>query len=213
VRQARSRGAWQVVLPVKGGADAKTRLAAPGADRAALARALALDCLSAVTATDVVRTAVVVTQDESVAAEAAGLGACVVRESRPGSGLLAAVDDGLAAVGEGAVAVLLADLPALVPGELAQGLDAAAAALGDGARSVVVPDAEGTGTVLLAAADRHDLRPAFGAGSASAHERGGAVRLDLDLPRLRRDVDTPDALSQALLLGVGPRTAATLARA
>jgi 2-phospho-L-lactate guanylyltransferase len=37
--------------------------------------------------------------------------------------------------------------------------------------------------------------------------RRGASRLDLALPRLRRDVDTPADLEAALALGVGPRTA------
>ena len=74
-----------------------------------------------------------------------------------------------------------------------------------------VPDAEGTGTVLLAANVPARLFPAFGPGSAARHEAGGAVRLDLDLPSLRRDVDTWEALQQALTLGVGPATAAVTA--
>lgn len=201
------------MLPVKGGATAKSRLAEPGAGRTELARALALDCLSAVVATDAVREVLVVTEDPAVASEAARMGARVVPETRPGAGLSAAVDDGLAATGDGAVAVLLADLPALIPDQLADALAAAEKALDGGARSVVVPDAEGTGTVLLAAAARGNLKPAFGPDSARAHERGGAVRLDLDLPGLRQDVDTAEALAHALSLGVGARTAAVLARA
>ena len=42
--------------------------------------------------------------------------------------------------------------------------------------------------MLLAAAGAGLLRPAFGAGSAARHDLV-ARRLDLDLPRLRRDVD------------------------
>ena len=34
----------------------------------------------------------------------------------------------------------------------------------------------------------HDVRTAFGQGSASAHERLGHVRLDLDLPGLRVEI-------------------------
>jgi 2-phospho-L-lactate/phosphoenolpyruvate guanylyltransferase len=60
---------------------------------------------------------------------------------------------------------------------------------------------------LLAAATPGALQPAFGPGSLAAHVRRGAVPLDLDLPRLRRDVDTPADLDEALALGVGPRTA------
>jgi 2-phospho-L-lactate guanylyltransferase len=65
--------------------------------------------------------------------------------------------------------------------------------------------------VLLAATVPARLSPAFGPGSAARHEVGGAVRLDLDLPSLRRDVDTWEALQQALALGVGPATAAVTA--
>jgi 2-phospho-L-lactate guanylyltransferase len=200
-----------VVLPVKGGDAAKSRLGPAGAHRAALARALGLDCLAAATACrpDVAST-VVVTQDPVVARESSRLGARVVPESRPGSGLLAAVSDGLAAVADGPVAVLLADVPALRPDDLAAALAAVSAALGAGAASAFVPDADGTGTVLLAAADRSLLAPRFGDGSALAHERGGSVRLDVDLPRLRRDVDTPSGLAEAVSLGVGPRTACAL---
>ena len=76
---------------------------------------------------------------------------------------------------------------------------------------VFVPDAEGTGTVLLTALTADAMRPEFGADSAAAHQAAGAVRLDLDLPRLRRDVDTPADLQTAVELGVGPRTRSVLA--
>jgi 2-phospho-L-lactate guanylyltransferase len=201
---------WRVVLPVKGGSSAKSRMGPAGPDRDALARAVSLDCVQAVPATDGVAGVLVDTCDAAVGTAAAALGATVVPESRPGAGLLRAVGDGLAAAGDRPVAVLLADLPALRPEDLAAALDAATQALSAGAPAVMVPDAEGTGTVLLAAARSAALRPAFGPHSAHAHERAGALRLELDLPRLRRDVDTPLELEQAVALGVGPRTAALL---
>jgi 2-phospho-L-lactate guanylyltransferase len=204
------RQRWRLVLPVKGGPGAKTRLG-PHADREQLALAVALDCLAAVLATPAVAAALVVTADAGAAGEARTLGAQVVPESRPGAGLAAAIADGVAAAGRGPVGVLLPDLPALVPAELDAALRQAGQALDAGAGSVLVPDAEGTGTVLLAATDRARLRAAFGEGSAAAHEALGAVRLDLALPRLRRDVDTRAALREAVALGVGPRTAAVLA--
>jgi len=73
-----------------------------------------------------------------------------------------------------------------------------------------VPDADGTGTVLLAARTPARLDPAFGPVSFAEHLRRGAVPLPLDLPRLRRDVDTPADLDAALALGVGARTASAL---
>ena len=101
------------------------------------------------------------------------------------------------------VAALAADLPALRPEELAAALDAATRA---GTRSYV-PDADGTGTVLLAARAGTDLNPRFGPGSAAAHARSGALPLAGDWPGLRRDVDTPADLAAALGLGVGRYTA------
>jgi 2-phospho-L-lactate guanylyltransferase len=71
----------------------------------------------------------------------------------------------------------------------------------------VVPDAEETGSVLLAARSADAIDPAFGPGSAAEHLRRGAVRLGLSLPRLRRDVDTPSDLLAVLELGAGPHTA------
>jgi 2-phospho-L-lactate guanylyltransferase len=161
---------------------------------------------------------VVVTADPAAALAARAAGAEVVDESRPGEGLVAAVRDGVVAAGRRRpwssrpAAVLLADLPALRPEDLEAGLAAAEAAFGrrPAAPMAVVPDADGTGTVLLAARTPAALDPAFGAGSLAEHVRRGAVRLDLDLPRLRRDVDTRADLDAALALGVGARTASAL---
>ena len=193
---------WTLVVPLKGGAGAKSRLGGPPG----LARALALDTLESVVAADGVRAVLVVTADGVTAAAARALGAGVVPESRAPGGLLAAVADGLAAADPARpAAVLLGDLPALSPDDLAVALDACDDALLD-ARTALVPDAEGTGSVLLAARRPSDLDPAFGPDSAAEHVRRGAARLDLDLPRLRRDVDTPADLGAVLALGAGRRT-------
>jgi 2-phospho-L-lactate guanylyltransferase len=205
--------AWTLVLPVKGGPQAKSRLGAPPP----VAAAIALDCLDAVLACPVVGSCVVVSADVATQRSARLAGATVVTESRPGTGLVAAVRDGLAAASRRPwcarpAAVLLADLPALRPADLQAALDAARIALDDGkAPMAAVPDAEGTGTVLLAARTPARLDPAFGPRSFAEHLRRGAVPLALDLPRLRRDVDTPADLDEALSLGVGPRTASALA--
>lgn len=199
---------WTVILPLKGGPSAKSRLGG-GPD---LARAIAEDCLDAVLACPAVRCTLVVTADLETAAQARTAGAQPVAESIPGAGLVAAVQDGVAAAGRraGPVAVLLGDLPALRPGDLTAGLAAAQATLDACPRApmVALPDADGTGTVLLGARRTADLDPAFGPGSMAEHLVRGAVAVHLDAPRLRRDVDTPDDLCAALALGVGPRTAA-----
>jgi len=201
---------WTVVLPLKGGPAAKSRLRGlPGVDD--LAHALTLDCLDAVLACTAVGRVTVVTADPITAAAARAVGAQVVAERRPGAGLVPAVLDGVrTAEPARPAAVLLGDLPALRPDDLAAALGAAAGVLAALPRPpmVVVPDADQEGSVLLAAARPADLDPAFGAGSLREHERRGAVRLELDLPRLRRDVDTPADLRAALALGCGPRTTA-----
>lgn len=206
-----------MILPLKGGPGAKSRLGAP----AALATAIALDCLDAVLAVESVDAVVVVTPDPRLAAEAVAAGARVQAESAPGGGLLPAINDGLADV-LGRCAVLLADLPALRADDLETALELAGDLLTRPTTQptggseppppmVFIPDAEGTGTVLLTALTPAAMRPAFGPASASAHETAGALRLDVDLPRLRRDVDTPADLRAAVEFGVGSRTLAVLA--
>jgi 2-phospho-L-lactate/phosphoenolpyruvate guanylyltransferase len=203
---------WTLVLPVKGGPRAKSRLGAPPP----VAAAIALDCLDAVLACGAVGRCVVVSADVAIQRSARLAGATVAPESRPGAGLVAAIEDGLKAVSRRPwcarpAAVLLADLPALRPEDLQTALDAARSVLdGDGVRMAAVPDADGTGTVLLAARTPARLDPAFGPGSFAEHLGRGAVPVPLDLPRLRRDVDTPADLDAALALGVGPRTASAL---
>lgn len=194
---------WQVVLPVKRARHAKTRLTPPaGTDRAELARAMTQDTLVVLSRVVGAGHVVVVTSDEVITAMAETLGALVVPD--PGSGLDDAVRAGLRVCRRGApVAVLLGDLPALRPADLEAALTASARHT----RSVV-PDQDGTGTVLLTSTGAV-LEPAFGQGSADRHART-AARLELDLPRLRQDVDDADDLAAALVLGVGPATAAVL---
>jgi 2-phospho-L-lactate guanylyltransferase len=202
-------GRWRLVLPIKGPPDAKSRLALPSAiDRTGLARAMALDTLQAALSCPEVGPVLVVSSDPSVVKAATAAGAAVAPD--PGSGLNDAVRHGVAVfAGEGAgpVAILLGDLPALRARDLTAALLACAAL-----PAAYVPDAEGTGTVLLAAETTQGLHPEFGDGSAARHDRT-ATRLDLDLPRLRRDVDVEESLRVALGLGVGPRTVAALASA
>jgi 2-phospho-L-lactate guanylyltransferase len=184
---------WTVVVPVKGTADAKSRLGAS----AELARAIALDSVEA--ALGAAR--VIVVTPDSAAPDFVALGASVVRD--PGGGLVAAIRAGIAAVGEGAVAVLLGDVPALLPAELA-------AALVEAQRHprAMVADAEGEGTVLITAFAAAEHAPAFGPGSRALHRAAGYVELEIAPESgLRRDVDTPEQLA-ALAGRLGPRTAA-----
>lgn len=199
-------GTWNVVIPVKGGPDAKSRLRAPdGVDRLVLARALAIDTVTAAAEAVGPHHVVVVTSDAEVLEAVAPVG--VGRVDDPGRGLNEAVHAALGDLpSDQPAAVLLGDVPALRPPDLRAALVA-----GDACDRWFVPDAEGTGTVLLGARTAATVRPAFGSGSAGRHESGGSTRLALDLERLRRDVDDEASLGEALRLGVGPNTAALLA--
>lgn len=194
---------WQVVVPVKHASAAKTRLAPPsGVSRPELALAMARDTLTAVCRALAAEQVVVVTSDTVAVDLATGLGARVLPD--PGQGLDAAVRAGRAVCRPfEPVAVLLGDLPALLPADLVAALAACARHT-----RAVVPDHSGTGTVLLTGTDG-DVEPAFGAGSAARHART-ATRLELDLPRLRQDVDDAADLQRAVALGVGRATAAVL---
>lgn len=199
-------GRWCVVVPVKGGVLAKSRLRRPPeAAVLSLADAFGRDTLACAAAAEPGRL-VVVTSDPATSTWAADAGADVVAD--PGTGLDGAARAGESAArtaGAGAVAVLLGDHPALRPDELAAALTACAAY-----PLAFVPDADGSGTALLTASGAARLRPRFGAGSAALHEAAGHQRLDLDLPGLRCDVDDRASLAQAVRLGVGRHTASAL---
>jgi 2-phospho-L-lactate guanylyltransferase len=120
-------------------------------------------------------------------------GAAVAARRWPGTGL----------------AALTADLPAVSPAELAAALSAAGASPGPAA---FVADAAGVGTTLYAVPPGGEFRPLFGGASRARHAAAGGIELDLGaFTGLRRDVDTPDDLREALSLGVGPFTRAVAA--
>ena len=110
----------------------------------------------------------------------------------PGGGLNGAVRAGIerAAGFDAGIAVLLGDLPALRPDDLADALSMASAH-----ERAFVADADGTGTTLLAALAGVALDPQFGPGSAAAHELAGHVRLavvaDVHGPSRRRRPGRP----------------------
>jgi 2-phospho-L-lactate guanylyltransferase len=123
-------------------------------------------------------------------------GAAVAARRWPGTGL----------------AALTADLPAVSPAELATALRAAGTAGTAPGRAAFVPDAAGVGTTLYAVPPGGEFRPLFGGASRARHAAAGATELGLaGLTGLRRDVDTPDDLREALSLGVGPFTRAVAA--
>ena len=196
-----------LIVAVKNLPAAKTRLSSLfGAEqRRHLVLAMLIDTLTAALAVPVVRSLTVVTPDQTAAAAARELGAGVLIDPTPpdhpdplNNAILAACDELGPTVSN--IVVLQGDLPALRSAELAQAL--AAARLHG--RSFVA-DRQMTGTAALFGFGMHP-GPQFGAGSAGRHRDSGAVELTGDWPGLRCDIDTPEDLTEAQRLGVGPAT-------
>ena len=196
-----------VLVPVKPPAVAKSRLSAVGDEaRRDLVTAFAADTVTAALGCPLVAVVLAVTDDVVLAHGLAGFGAHVLPDGTS--------DDLNASLGQAAaeaarrwpdlaVAALCADLPALRAVDLAVALAAASEA-----GRAFVPDAEGQGTTLVASVSVAGFTPCFGPDSRAAHLAAGLHEIaDLEVPSLRRDVDTPVDLDAARELGVGPRTA------
>jgi 2-phospho-L-lactate guanylyltransferase len=196
-----------VLVPVKPVPRAKSRLAPLGDDaRRALVAAFAADTVVAALGCSVVGAVMVVTDDHELAADLRVLGAQVVPDATTDdlneSLVQAAAEAQRRWPGHG-LAALCADLPALDPEDLSRALEVASRHA-----AAFVADAAGDGTTMVAAASREDFTPRFGHGSREAHAADGAHEIvEIDVPTLRRDVDTPADLETALRLGVGVHTA------
>jgi 2-phospho-L-lactate guanylyltransferase len=198
---------WRVVIPLRL-SDAKSRLSTQtAARRRDLVVAMARDVAAAAAACPVVGEVILVADaDGQDAVHGSGTpGLAFVGD--PGGGLNHAILAGAASAG-GPVAVLLADVPCATPEALA----AALTQCQEG--RVIVSDAEGIGTTLLAARDARQLDPRFGPRSRAAHIASGAREV-IDatpgaLAGLRRDVDSEIDLWDARRLGLGHYTRAVL---
>ena len=199
---------WHVVVPVKGGRGAKSRLRRSLDDQTVVA-AIIHDTLDVVSHVVTPSRVVVVTMDADETAHARAAGFTVVAD--PGTGLNEASLSGVRwaqAGGATAVAILLGDHPALTPDELRSGLQA-----GADHQTFFVPDADGLGTALVGTTGSDVPALAFGPGSAALHVALGHARLDLNLPGLRHDVDDEASLHYAAThLTLGPRTRHALGR-
>jgi 2-phospho-L-lactate/phosphoenolpyruvate guanylyltransferase len=195
-----------VIVPVKAAAYAKSRLA-PLGDRARrdLVGAFAADTVSAALGSSSVGVVLVVTDDHVLAADLRSLGAQVVPDGTTddlNESLTQAAAEAHRRWPELRPVALCADLPALDEQQLTEALEVAARHV-----AAFVTDAAGEGTTMLAAASRDDFLPRFGPHSREAHLADGAHEIvEVDVPTLRRDVDTPADLAAAIALGVGPRT-------
>ncbi|MGY2875489.1 2-phospho-L-lactate/phosphoenolpyruvate guanylyltransferase [Marmoricola sp. URHA0025 HA25] len=196
---------FSLLVPVKNGHGAKTRLAGMEADgRGDLMAAFARDAISAARRTPLVE--VYVVGDASALRELGReLDVPIVADEGDGdlNQALRRAAARVAMPGRG-VAVMLGDLPCLRTDDLELALSR------DG--RAYVADASGTGTTLLLTPPGAELDPHFGRDSARAHAASGAAHVAGELSSLRLDVDTSDDLDDALALGVGAHTAAALDR-
>jgi 2-phospho-L-lactate guanylyltransferase len=194
---------WTAIVPVKALDDAKSRLSA-GPRRAEWALAFAVDTVRATLDAPGIRDVIVITDDERVRT-ALGANGLATRCTTDGGGGLNSCLERAATTCDGPVVMLLGDLPALTGSAVQAFLDFA-----EHGPVSFVADAHGTGTTMLAEHSR--ITPRFGERSRAAHTAAGYAEFTGATARLRRDVDDDIDLWDAARLGVGPATAALLAR-
>jgi len=200
-----------LIIAVKRLSAAKTRLAALfSADtRERVVLAMLVDTITAAQGVTAIGSVTVVTPDVTAAAAARDLGANVLADPTPAhhrDPLNNAVSAAYASLVRTTsnIVVLQGDLPALKTTELH-----AALVLARPYPRSFVADRQGSGTVALFAFGVNP-QPRLGAESASRHRESGAVELLGAWPGLRCDIDTPEDLAEARLLGIGVATAATI---
>jgi 2-phospho-L-lactate/phosphoenolpyruvate guanylyltransferase len=191
-----------VVIPFAG-VEGKTRLHASRRLRRELSLAMLGDVIGAASSTGTVR---VVTSDSEGAALASEAGAGVLDD--PGGGQGPAVQAALEGVAPGAILIVNADVPCVVPDDL-RALLAATPAGG----VALVEALDGTTNALSIPAPEV-FSPLYGRDSAArfrAHvESLGLQPVSAAVPNLADDVDTLEDL-QRLHLRLGPRSQACLA--
>jgi 2-phospho-L-lactate guanylyltransferase len=198
------------LVPVRSLSGAKSRLGEPldAEERADLILGLLRHTLDEALAATRLAGVVAVSMDADLLEMARAMGAASLLQEA--DGLNEGLTEARFAASPEATAVMV--LPADLPGVAASAIDQLAEAAELAIRTapekpvvVLVPDRHGTGTnaLLIAPPDAIEFR--FGEGSRAAHraaaEAVGASYLELDGP-LSFDVDTPDDLLEADLLGL-----------
>lgn len=206
---AQSAARYAVLVPVKPPAVGKSRLAGldGGAARRRLAESFAQDTVLACLRASTVQEVLVVTDDAQFSYVLSALGCTAIPDGVSGDlngTLRQAAAEAQRRWSDLLPVAICADLPAL----RADDLDEVLGSL-DTTGPSFVPDAAGVGTTLYVAG--HDeFDPHFGPGSRAAHLASGARELRNAPASVRRDVDDPADLAEAVTLGVGPSTAVAL---
>jgi 2-phospho-L-lactate/phosphoenolpyruvate guanylyltransferase len=204
---------WSLIVPFKGGDDAKSRLQGDeglGKIRPGLRRQLALgflrDTVAEAAASASVERIIIVSSDPGAVIDAAK----IQMLPDPGLGLNAAIEAGFVLARSlrsgNPVAAVTADLPCLTTADLEYALHCA-----EHRPLSVVADRQGTGTTMISALPGAPVHPLFGHGSRDAHLLAGHSLLPVpQSSTLRADVDTLDDLAAAVQRGVGDRTRTVL---
>jgi 2-phospho-L-lactate guanylyltransferase len=191
-----------VVIPFAG-PEGKTRLHESRRVRRALGQAMFCDVLAACIAVGRTR---VVTPDEDATSAAIEAGAEAVAD--PGGGQGAAVQAALEGLGPGAIVVVNADVPCVVPHDVRSLLAATRAG------SLALVEALDGTTNALSLPAPEIFAPLYGPSSADRFREHaaslGIEAVSVALPNLADDVDTMEDLAR-LGLRAGPRTQACLA--
>lgn len=200
---------YAVLVPVKPPAVGKSRLAGldGGAARRRLAESFAQDTVLACLRADAVHQVLVVTDDAQFSYVLSALGCTAIPDGVSGDlngTLRQAASEARRRWPELVPVAVCADLPALRTADLDDLLGSL-----DTSGPGFVPDAAGVGTTLYVAG-HDDFDPHFGPDSRAAHLAAGARELADAPASVRRDVDDPADLDEAVALGVGPSTAVAL---
>ncbi|MEQ6335510.1 2-phospho-L-lactate guanylyltransferase [Sphingobium sp. MK2] len=186
-------GSISVVIPVKGGLNAKSRLAAAlePSDRLALARDMAVHVITTARGSMAGERVIVVTGCVEMASLAHDLGARVIHDPlNEGTAAACLLAMPLLANDE-AILFLNADLPLVQPESLN-------AMIGIGAPVMIAPDRHREGTNALMVCPRTGIHPSFGRGSFSRHYMAaadaGIIPVIINDLALAHDIDVAEDL-------------------
>ena len=188
------------IVPLKPKVTAKSRLGFDQATRSVLATAMATDLLAAC------QTALGI--DDVIVAGSAPANLSVTEMPDLKQDLNRALADVLNTLSpQDQVIILLGDLPCVRPEDIDLALQLARSRSRSPHQTAsMICDAVGTGTTTLIGT-AGTLIPRFGPHSRALHrEQGYAELKEVELSRLRRDVDSISDLADAVRIGTGPAT-------
>ena len=179
-------------------------------ERAELALAMLTDVIGACIESGCFEIVSVISGDSDVHWHARELGAKPLAEPRTLSGLNEGLTFGQRYLGRRIAASELVILPADIPLARADDVRAVVEALGEKGGRVAIVRARDNGTNALALRPPEAIPMRFGRDSASAHvaaaEEAGVEVVELDLERLRFDVDAPEDVEAMTSMAVGAAT-------